>query len=265
MAHRGYRWSALLSVFAAISLLGPRPGAARTAPSDPPISPLTLSQVVDKLVEKNAARAVALERYTNRRLYVLDYKGFPTGLHAEMVVDMDFSAPATKRFTVVSETGSKYLMNLIFKRLMESEQEAQSNENRDRVILTTQNYIFKSMEYQPAADGCSYILTLEPKTSSKFLFRGRVWVDSKDFAVCRIEAEPAKNPSFWIKKTEIHHSYSKFGDFWLPAENQSVSTMRFAGRATLTIEYQKYEIVAARTLGGPVSGVGSSNTPDSRH
>jgi hypothetical protein len=265
MALRGYRWIVLSCVCAAISLFVSQLGAAGPATSDPPVSPLTLSQVVDRLVEKNAARAVALERYTNRRLYVLDYKGFPTGLHAEMVVDMDFNAPATKRFTIVSEKGSKYLMNLIFKKLMESEQEAQSNENRDHVILSTQNYEFASMEYQPAADNCSYVLTVQPKSSSKFLFRGRVWVDAKDFAVCRIEAEPAKNPSFWIKKTEIHHSYSKVGDFWLPAQNESVSTMRFAGRATLTIQYQKYEIVAARTVGQPASGAGSTNTPDSRH
>lgn len=265
MALRGFRWIILSCVCAAISLLAIQPGAARPSPSDPPISPLTMSQVVDRLVEKNAARAVALERYTNRRLYVLDYKGFPAGLHAEMVVDMDFNAPATKRFTVVSEKGSKYLMTLIFKKLMESEQEAQSNENRDHVTLTSQNYTFKSMEYQPAEDGCSYIITLEPRTPSKFLFRGRVWVDSKDFAVCRIEAEPAKNPSFWIKKTEIHHSYSKVGDFWLPAQNESISTMRFAGRATLTIQYQKYEIVAARAVGQPISAGGSTNTPDSRH
>ena len=41
--------------------------------------------------------------------------------------------------------------------------------------------------------------------------------------MCRIEAEPAKNPSFWIKKTDIHHEYVKVGDFWLPADNKSVS------------------------------------------
>jgi len=73
-------------------------------------------------------------------------------------------------------------------------------------------------------------------------------VNDKDFAVCRIEAEPAKNPSFWIKKTDIHHSFMKVGDFWLPAENTSISHIRFDGRATLTIKYGGYEIESAHAL-----------------
>jgi hypothetical protein len=89
---------------------------------------------------------------------------------------------------------------------------------------------------------------VEPRIPSKLLYRGRIWVDSRDFAVCRIEAEPSKNPSFWIKKTAIHHSYLKIGDFWLPAKNESVSAVRGGGRAVLTIRYQSYEIQAARPL-----------------
>jgi len=49
-----------------------------------------------------------------------------------------------------------------------------------------------------------YVLNVVPKTGEKFLYRGKIWVDPKDFAVPRIEAEPAKNPSMWIKKTEIN-------------------------------------------------------------
>jgi hypothetical protein len=74
------------------------------------------------------------------------------------------------------------------------------------------------------------------------LYRGRIWINEQDFAVCRIEAEPAQNPSMWITKTQIHHRYQKLGDFWLPAENQSVSSLRLNGRATLTIKYLDYKI-----------------------
>ena len=73
-------------------------------------------------------------------------------------------------------------------------------------------------------------------------------MNAKDFAVCRIEAEPAKNPSLWIKRTDIRHAYLKVGDFWLPKENKTVSILRLGGRATLTIEYQNYEILSARPL-----------------
>jgi hypothetical protein len=218
----------------------------------------TLTQVLDNLVEKNAERADALQKYQNRRFYSLDYTGFPTSLHAEMVVDMIYDAPATKHFKIVSQSGPQWIIDKILKRLLDAELESMTDENRDRVALTPSNYDFSGLERQDTADNCSYVVAVEPKIPSKLLFRGRIWVDSKDFAVCRIEAEPSKNPSFWIKKTEIHHSYLKIGDFWLPAENKSVSAIRGGGRAVLIIKYQNYEILAARGLKGNDPGSSSS-------
>jgi hypothetical protein len=165
-----------------------------------------------------------------------------------MVVDMLYEAPATKTFKIVSQNGPKWMIDRIFKGLMQVEQEALSNKNRERVILDRHNYDFSRMEFQDASDGCSYMLIVQPKIPSKLLYRGRIWVNSKDFAVCRIEAEPAKNPSMWIKSTAIHHIYQKFGDFWFPSENESTSTMRVGGHAVLSIKYRNYEILAARPL-----------------
>lgn len=208
----------------------------------------TLEQVVDNLAAKNAERALALQSYQSRRFYRLDYTGFPTSLKAEMVVDMLYEAPATKSFKIVSQSGPKWMIERIFKGLMQAEQEALSNKNRERVALDRRNYEFSGMEFQDASDGCSYVLTVQPKIPNKLLYRGRVWVNSNDFAVCRIEAEPSKNPSMWIKSTAIHLIYTKLGDFWFPSENESMSTMRVGGRAVLSIKYRNYEILAARAL-----------------
>lgn len=221
-------------------------------------SRLNLTQVMDKLVEKNAQRADALQKYQNRRYYSLDYTGFPASFHAEMVVDMIYDAPGTKQFKIVSQSGPTWIIDRILKRLLDAEQEAMSEENRERVAITPANYDFSGFEHQNAQDNCSYVVAVEPKIPSKLLFRGRIWVDSRDFAVCRIEAEPSKNPSFWIKKTDIHHSYLKIGDFWLPSENKSVSVVRGGGRAVLTIKYQDYEILAAHTLKGGDPGSSTS-------
>ena len=209
--------------------------------------PLTLPQVVAKLVQRNAERAKALGSYKDQRVYELSYVGLPTELHAGMNVEMSYNAPATKEFRVVSESGSHWIVNHVLRRLIETEQEALEQANRSGVELNPNNYEFTALQYEHNETGCAYVLTVQPKVATKFLYRGRVWVDEKDFAVCRIEAEPAKSPSFWIKKTEIHHSYHKVGDFWLPAENQSVSNFRFDGHATLTIKYNEYEVQAAAT------------------
>ena len=175
-----------------------------------------------------------------------------------MVVDMTFEAPATKQFKIISQSGPQWLIDRVLKRLLETEQEASTDENRARVSLNTSNYEFSDLTRQDTPGNCSYMVAVEPKVPSKLLYRGHIWVDSRDFAVCKIEAEPAKNPSFWIKKTDIHHSYIKVGDFWLPSENQSVSEIRGGGHATLTIKYQNYEILAAHALRGNDPGPSSS-------
>jgi hypothetical protein len=79
----------------------------------------------------------------------------------------------------------------------------------------------------------------------KFLYYRRIWVDAEDFAVVRLEAEPAKNPSFWTRKTKIEQVYVKIGDFWLPSHNYSVTAIRLGGSAELTIDYKDYEITSA--------------------
>jgi len=218
---------------------------------------LNLSQVVEKLVEKNAERAEALEKYQNRRFYRLDYTGFPASFHAEMVVDMIYDAPATKQFKIISQSGPQWIIDKILKRLLEAELESMSEENRARVALNSSNYDFGGFEHQDSPDNCSYKVAVQPKIPSKLLYRGKIWVDSKDFAVCRIEAEPARNPSFWIKKTDIHHTYLKVGDFWLPSKNESVSAVRGGGHAVLTIKYQNYDILAAHALKGNDAGPSS--------
>ncbi len=220
---------------------------------------MNVTQVANKMIEKNAARAEALQSFQGRRTYRLDYTGFPTSLHAEMVVDMTYDAPNTKKFKIISQSGPDWLVDRVLKKLIEVEADAQTEENRERVALNTTNYEFTAFENQNSPDGCSYMLSVEPKTPNKLLYRGRIWLDSKDFAVCRIEAEPSKNPSFWIKKTDIHHSYMKVGDFWLPAENQSTSLVRGGGHAVLTIKYQNYEILAARAVKGTDVGPSASS------
>jgi hypothetical protein len=235
-------------LIAAAIMLFPIGTSAQGPPAIAAEPRLTLSQVVEKLVQKNADRAKALESYRGKRIYKIDYKGFPSALRAEMIVEMTYTAPAKKDFKILSESGSKWIVKRVLKRLIDAEEEAQGAAIRTNVELNTQNYDFTSLEQATNAGGCGYILGIQPKAPNKFLYRGRIWVDDQDFAVCQVEGEPAKNPSIWITKTEIRHNYQKFEGFWLPVENQSVSSLRLGGRATLTITYQNYEINAVHPV-----------------
>ena len=213
-------------------------------------APLPVEQVARKLEEKNARRAAALDEFSSTRVYRMQYHGFPSDRDAEMVVNFTYHAPQGKEFHVVSQTGSKFVIDHVFKKLLEGEQEAANQENREHTALSRKNYDFTSAGYEITPGGPQYVLNLLPKSKNKFLYRGKIWVDAKDFAVVRIEGEPARNPSFWIKKTEVRHRYIKVNDFWLPAENHTESVIRLGGRAILSIEYKDYRITKAAPLHG---------------
>jgi hypothetical protein len=243
--------SARLFFFLAATLAGTFAAGADSAPLPPSITtaPLSVDQVVNNLVLRDVERAQALGHYESTRVYRLSYIGFPGDRQAEMTVEAAYDRPSTKRFQVISQSGSKLVIDRVFKKLLESEKEAAEPEMHARTLLNRDNYDFALIGFEPSEPGGQYVLAVYPKTRSKYLYRGKVWVDGTDFAVTRIDAEPAQNPSFWTKKSEIHHEYMKVQDFWLPRRNESVSYIRLGGRATLTIEYKDYRVRDSRLAG----------------
>jgi hypothetical protein len=228
-----------------IKLLQPanaqQPGASASIAN----APLHTEQVVENLVAMNLKRAQALHAYQGTRIYRVEYRGFPGTRSAEMVVEVKYQSPETKEFKIRSSSGSKLILDKVFKKLLQAESEATTTEMQKRTALNGDNYDFTLVGYESTPSGAMYVLIVDPKAKDKFLYRGRIWVDARDFAVVRLKAEPAKNPSFWTKNNEVEQVYMKVGHFWLPERNHSVSTIRLGGHAELTIEYHDYEVTSA--------------------
>ena len=201
------------------------------------------------LVGMNLERAQALHAYHGTRTYRVEYHGFPHSRSAEMIVDVNYRSPGTKEFTIQSATGSKMIIDEVFKKLLQAETETLAAEAQRRTALNGDNYDFTLVGYESTPFGSMYVLIVEPKTKDKFLYCGRICVDAEDFAVSRLEAQPGKSPSFWTKNSEVVQVYTKVSDFWLPARNHSIAAIRFGGRAELTIQYNNYQIRSADPVG----------------
>ena len=210
----------------------------------------TAAQIVTEMEGHNLARAGALKHYHSVRHYAVEYRGFTAKIAAKMEVEADYDMVSGKTFRIVSQSGSKLLIDKVLKRLLESEADASKQRSTD---LTLANYKFELAGTDSVAGRPAYVLEVEPLTDNKYLYRGKVWVDAADFALVRIEASPAKNPSFWISSTAIHHRYEKTGNFWLPAKNESDTIVRVGGKAVLTIDYGTYRV----EQGAPMAAGGS--------
>jgi hypothetical protein len=211
------------------------------------VAPLTADQVVQRMVERNEQRAQALESYRGTRVYNLEYHGLASK-SATLVVAMTYRRPDEKKFSIVSESGSELLQGRVLKRLLEAEVEAMQEEQRRQTAMGPKNYEFRLVTDELTGDQGFYILEVTPRIKNKFLFRGQIWVDRQDFAVARMEGEPAKNPSWWTKRNAIHVTYEKIGEFWLPARNETNTQVRVVGNSLLTIDYRDYEILNANAM-----------------
>ena len=222
-------------------------------------APLGADEVMRRVAQMNELRGKALESYSSLRSYHLECHCL-SHKKADMVVRIEYEAPNKKVFTIVSESGSGTVRSRVFKKLLEAEQESMREENQQRTAITSENYVFQLSDYQKSDATEFYVLEAEPRSKNKFLFRGRIWVDAKDFAITHVEGEPAVNPSWWTLKTDFTRSYQKTGDFWLPESNESSTKVRVFGTAVLTISYGEYEITqspglkAASDLEKPLSG-----------
>jgi hypothetical protein len=234
--------AALLAVSSAFS-----PALAST----PTPASLSAAQILEQMQHHNQSQKEALKHYQAMRHYQVEYRGFATSIAAKMDVEINFDTSTGKSFRIVSQSGSKLLCEKVLKRAVDSEQEA--SQDQAATALTPANYKFQLAGIESLNGRPAYVLTVVPLKDSKFLYRGKVWVDAADFAVVKIEVTPAKNPSFWISQTLIKSTNAKTGDFWLPQVNRSETKVRVGGTAVFTIDYGTYQVVS----NAPGSSVGN--------
>jgi hypothetical protein len=207
--------------------------------------PLTLQQVLKQMSEQDGVRAALLEGYTCVRRYALDNHRFHT--KAELSVQMTYQYPGHKVFQVVGESGPSIIRQRVLRRMLEAEEEASRDDIREDVRINPLNYDFHLQGVQTQQGRPAYVLEVNPKAANKFSIRGKIWVDREDFAIVRVEAAPAQNPSALIRNTHVVQQYAKFGRFWFPQSNQSETDSFVFGRTLVTIDSWDYEITQSKS------------------
>ena len=224
--------SVLSAVTIAISTLGV--GSAQTSAPLP-----SANEVVTKMMEFDVQRQSQMTGYTAVRYYSAVNKQ----RHAEMLVHVKCGSDGGKQFDVLSEEGSGSIRRHVLHKLLSEETEASRRGTRSSTRITPANYDFNVIGQQTLETGPAYILDVSPKTRNKYLIRGKIWVDANDYSIVRIEGEPARNPSFWVRSVHFVHTYQKVGPFWFASSTHTTSEIRIFGAAELTIENSAYTLI----------------------
>jgi hypothetical protein len=203
-------------------------------------------EVVAKMVQHDDERRAALQGYTGVRRYVLENPKHHK--QAEMLVRMVYRKDGSKEFEIESCTGWGGARQHVFPRLLEAESEASRPGSPENSRMTPENYSFVMLRVDQVDGRRTYVLEVTPKKQKKYLMRGSIWVDAEDFAIVRMDGEPAKNPSFWTKSVHFGHTYQKVGPFWLAASDSSLTDARIFGPTELRIDYYDYVVNTAPAL-----------------
>jgi len=197
-------------------------------------------QLFSKVAERNQVRESQLRNYSVVRTYQV--RNSDDRVRSESKVLVQYTSPNPKVFKILEEHGSHVIGNMVFRPLMDHEIKATSIEAKRDTSITPANYNVE-LKGEDELDGrhC-YLLYAVPRRRDKYLFEGTIWIDAEDLAVAQIVGQPAKNPSFWVKKVQFTRRYQKIGDFWMPKEDTSVSEVKIFGKHTLTIRYEEYKL-----------------------
>jgi len=211
--------------------------AIASAQTQPPLP--SGDDVVARMMEFDAQRQSQMTGYTAFR----HYSAVNKKRHADMLVQVTCRADGAKQFDVLSEAGSGSIRKHVFQKLLSEETDASRRGTRSGTRITPANYDFQIIGQENLETGSAYVLQVSPKTENKYLIRGKIWVDASDYSIVRIEGQPARNPSFWVRSVHFVHTYQRVGQFWFASSTHTTSEIRIFGQSELTIENSGYALL----------------------
>jgi outer membrane lipoprotein-sorting protein len=203
-------------------------------------SEANVADIIRRMIERSRIQREQLHSYSAVRTY--EVQTSDGQVSAEDVIRVDFWAPGRITFDKLHEQGSWIVRHLVFDRLLQSEQETLSGQERHEAAISEENYTFVFVrEANFGSDPC-YVLKVQPKRADNYLFEGELWIDAGDYGIAKMSGHPAKRVSFWIDDANFVREYQKIGGFWLPYRDESSANFRTHGTRVLRVDHSQYVI-----------------------
>jgi len=216
-----------------------------------------INTIVARMAQARAENRARLRPYTVTR----DYKLFGkerTKNKAQVIADVSFVPPDSKQYAI-EQTHGAGLGERIVRRMLDSETEVAKDYRL--TDFSTDNYEFRLAGQEKVGGYDCHVLEVLPKRKEKNLLRGRIWVDAASYLLHRVEGEPAKGPSWWLRDVRIVLVYSNVEGMWLQTASESTAKVRILGQHTMESRDVNYEIGGLAAAGSsPLTSV-SRNAP----
>jgi Outer membrane lipoprotein-sorting protein len=211
--------------------------AMASAPARGASTTPSLGTIVARMAEARVLNRNRMRSYVITRDYTLFGKERDKS-KSEVTAEVSFVPPDSKKFTIRQSSGSGLGVRLV-RRMLEGETEIVGD--RGATDISTANYDFRFVGEETLNNQRCYVLEILPKREHKTLLRGNVWVDANSFLLHRMEGEPAKSPSWWLKDVHIALFYGNVDGMWMQTSSEVTTNVRIVGQHTMIAHDVGYE------------------------
>ena len=207
------------------------------------------------------------ENRTHSRPYIVtrDYKLFDhVDFKSRVIAVITVVPPDSKKYIIENTLGSGWGEKIVRKMLDGEVAFARDYGSTD---ITPNNYDFLLVREDELSGQHFYVLELLPKRKSKDLLHGTIWVGANTFLIHRVEGEPAKSLSWWLRDVRIVLLYGYVGPMWLQTSSEATANVRMLGRSTVVwqdVRYQMDELIPGTSLVQTMVSVGEMTAEEQR-
>ena len=202
------------------------------------VVPLTAEAILTKLAAMESARNKRLPSYKVTREYNLQLTARNKSVNS--IAEFEYRQLSGKTFRILEENGAEGLYRRALRKLMEAEVKVVVAESE--IEVSPNNYTVTIMGAEILNGRMCHVLSLMPKRNSKYLIKGKAWIDSTEFGVVRLEGHPTESLSFWVGKPFISQTFSNVGGHWLLLSNNSSVEAKIVGHVELTVRSSNYTL-----------------------
>lgn len=220
-------------------------------------APPDLATIIQRLTQAQFENHMRAKAYSLTR----EYKVFGADANrprADVVATVNFLPPNMKSYDIDQSTGG--MGEKVIRHILDREIEAARDPTE--MMINDQNYDFVFAGEAVTAGRSSYRLNITPKHQCKNLLTASVWVDRDSYRILRIEGEPTKSPSFWVRDIHLILEFGEVAGMWMQTGVHASARMRFGGEYNVTSQNLNYDVARAVAANPPSA---SLSMPRRRH
>lgn len=163
---------------------------------------------------------------------------------AEMLVKTIYRRGSGKSFTVLSQSGSALLRSEVLGTLLDNEKRMSQPGNLETALIDSANYDMKLVsDPLRELDGRDCVaVSLSPRRSSPYLFKGTLWVDARNYGIVQLEGTASKSPFFLAVAAQVSRQYVNVDGFPMATHAKAVSNSAWLGQTVVKVDYTDYEV-----------------------